>query len=260
MTQQHDQRLELREAAERLGVHYQTAYRWVRSGRLPAARVRGRYLVSPDELRDFDERRQAPAPPPAPGAQRIQRQAAKMEAALTSGDQAEAAAIARRLVDEGASVTTVLQTIVTPVLRTIGEAWQDGDSGVWVEHRATAIVERIIGELMPNPRGRRRGTAMVAAVAGDEHALPTTMATVALREANWRVHHLGANMPVEELVEFCASHEIDLAVLSITNPNCSVLATDTAGRLRAGGTDALLGGPGRSLEQLVDEANDRCPT
>jgi MerR family transcriptional regulator, light-induced transcriptional regulator len=35
--------IELAEAADRLGVHYQTAYRWVREGRLPAVRVRGRY-------------------------------------------------------------------------------------------------------------------------------------------------------------------------------------------------------------------------
>jgi hypothetical protein len=31
----------------------------------------------------------------------------------------------------------------------------------------------------------------VSAVSGDRHSLPTTMAAVALRVANWQVHHLG---------------------------------------------------------------------
>ena len=30
--------MQLREAADALGVHYQTAYQWVRQGALPAAR------------------------------------------------------------------------------------------------------------------------------------------------------------------------------------------------------------------------------
>ena len=37
--------IELRDAAAELGVHYQTAYRWVRSGQLPATMVAGKYAV-----------------------------------------------------------------------------------------------------------------------------------------------------------------------------------------------------------------------
>ena len=95
---------------------------------------------------------------------------------------------------------------------------------------------------------------MVAAVAGDHHSLPTMMAAVALREAHWHVHHLGANMPADELVRFCTEHDIDLAVLSLTNPDVSALADDTAERIRDAGIPTIVGGPGRSLEQLVDEA------
>ena len=35
---------------------------------------------------------------------------------------------------------------------------------------------RILGEVTPNPRGRRRGTALAVASPGDEHVLPSTMA------------------------------------------------------------------------------------
>ena len=92
---------------------------------------------------------------------------------------------------------------------------------------------------------------MVAAVSGDFHSLPTSMATVALRDDDWSVEHLGANMPPEELLRFCAEHDIDVAVLSSTNPDTATLAANTAERLRAAGTSAVLGRPGSSLDDLI---------
>lgn len=40
----------LRDAAERLGVHYMTAYRYVRLGVLPAEKVGGEWQVRPSDL------------------------------------------------------------------------------------------------------------------------------------------------------------------------------------------------------------------
>ncbi|MGI9645272.1 MAG: B12-binding domain-containing protein [Ilumatobacteraceae bacterium] len=250
-----DDPLPLQAAADELGVHYQTAYRWIRNGRLPARLVEGKYIVTRAELADLKERRRAPGSPNPPGPARLERQAARMHRALLDGDEATARSISQRLIDEGTSVVELIQSLLVPALRHIGQAWHDGDLTIWVEHRASAIVERILGELVPNPRGRRRGTAMVAAVAGDRHSLPTTMAAVALREANWRVHHLGADMPSEELIRFCDEHDIDVAVISLANPDPARRAAETAQRIRDCGTPTIVGGPGRSLDQLIDAAH-----
>ncbi len=45
--------MNLKQAATRLGVHYQTAYRWVRSGELAAVRVGARYEVSDAAIHQF---------------------------------------------------------------------------------------------------------------------------------------------------------------------------------------------------------------
>jgi excisionase family DNA binding protein len=45
----HD-RITLHEAAARLGVHYMTVYRYVRTGRLPATRDGVQWLVDPADL------------------------------------------------------------------------------------------------------------------------------------------------------------------------------------------------------------------
>ncbi len=168
-----------------------------------------------------------------------------------AGDEPAARQLIVGLVEEGATIIEVIQQVIVPPLVRIGADWHAGRLTIWVEHRASAIVERILGGLAPNPRGRRRGTVMVAAVSGDFHSLPTSMAAVALRDDNWTVEHLGANMPPDELLRFCAEHDVDVAVLSSTNPDTAALAADTAERLRAAGTPVVLGRPGSSLDDLI---------
>ncbi len=248
-----DEPLDLQRAAEELGVHYQTAYRWVRTGKLPAQLVDGRYQVHRHDIGAMSATRAAPQAPPPPTTERLARAAERMHAALAGGDEGVVRSIAQGLLDEGASVVDVIQHVLVPPLVRIGADWHDGKLTIWVEHRASAIVERLLGGIAPNPRGRRRGTVMVAAVAGDQHSLPSSMAAVALRADNWWVEHLGANMPPDELVRFCAEHPVDVAVLSSTNPDTAELAAETADRLRAEGVGVVLGGPGRTLDDLIEQ-------
>lgn len=51
--------MNLKEAAHHLGVHYQTAYKWVRAGELVAVRIGGRYEVSPAAIERFEAARKA---------------------------------------------------------------------------------------------------------------------------------------------------------------------------------------------------------
>jgi len=244
-------RVDLQTAADQLGVHYQTAYRWVRNGKLRADLVGGRYLITRAELEAVDAGRRAATAPPPPRPKRIATSASRMHEALVSGDERTARTIVRTLLSEGTSISGVLQEVIVPPLVRIGQAWRDGELTIWVEHRASAIVERILGEIAPNPRGRRRGTVVVASVSGDHHALATSMAAVTLRADNWHVEHLGADMPPGELLRFCAEHDIDVAVISSTNPGTAELAAETAQRLEEAGTPCVLGAPGRTLDDLV---------
>jgi excisionase family DNA binding protein len=249
-----EERVDLQAAADRLGVHYQTAYRWVRTGKLPAALVGGRYLVTHRDIEALETAREAPRPPAAPRPERRHRTAQRMHAALVAGDEPEARRLARDLVGEGTTIPELIQDVIVPPLVRIGTDWHEGRLTIWVEHRASAIVERILGELSPNPRGRRRGTAVVAAVSGDHHSLPTLMAAVSLRSDNWAVEHLGANMPPDELLRFCREHDVDLVVLSSTNPDTAELTTDTARRLERDGVAVIVGRPGATLDDLLADA------
>ena len=246
----------LDDVAEEVGVHYQTVYRWVRAGKLPADIVHGRYRVMRADLDAFIDARRTPKRPRPPSGPRLQRAAETMHTALSTGDESAARDLALALVAEHTSITDLVQEVLVPPLRRIGQDWHDGKVSIWVEHRASAITERILGAVAPRPRGRRRGSVVVAALSGDRHSLATTMAAVALRDDNWRVHHLGADMPPDELVGFCDEHDVDVAVLTVVNSEYSDLAIATAARLRESGTATVVGGPGRTLGELAQMVRD----
>ncbi len=194
--------LSLQEAAEQLGVHYQTAYGWVRDGSLRAEKVRGRYRVTRQEIARFAEARDRPRPPGPRTLRKPERMVDKVFDQIVAGDEFSVRGELQVLADQGMDVGAVIEEVLAPAARRVGEAWHQGEIPVAIEHRATAIVERIIGDLMPNPRGRRRGTAVVAAVSGERHGLPLLMATAVLREDRWHVEHLGADCPADDIVRF----------------------------------------------------------
>ena len=249
-----DRPLDLASAARELGVHYQTAYRWVRTGRLPAVMVDGRSVVAGQDIDALRHSRTTPTRPKVPDQSRIAGKSEALYAALVGGDEQLVRRTARTLVDEGAAIRELVTYALAPALQEIGDEWRAGRLNIGTEHRASAIVERVLGELAPNPRGRRRGTALVAAIEGDHHTLPTTMAAVALREDNWTVQHLGSNMPAAELASFCQTEPIDLVVITVTEPDIIEAAQAAAASIRALGTPVVVGGPGRTLDELLAEA------
>ncbi|MEM9132948.1 MAG: B12-binding domain-containing protein [Actinomycetota bacterium] len=244
--------LTLAQAAEEVGVHYQTAYRWVRSGRLTATMVDGAYRVAREDLAALQADRRRPVAPPTPTRVRLDRQREALHAALLAGDEKKATGIVRLLATNGTSVVDLIDEVLAPPMADIGAAWLRGEATIYVEHRATAIVHRLLGVIMPNPRGRRRGTAVVAGLSGDTHHLPTTMATAVLREDNWAVEHLGADMPLAEIDGFLRAHPAELVVLSATGNEAGERAAEAKARLEAEhGIPVLVGGNGATAADLV---------
>src|SRR5580704_15400858 len=83
--------MQLRDAADTLGVHYQTAYGWVRRGTLPARKTPRGYEVSESDVRDLLASRAAGAEPQREVQVRDwAAQAARLYAALAAGDEARA--------------------------------------------------------------------------------------------------------------------------------------------------------------------------
>ncbi len=196
-----DKLLSLTDAAAHLGVHYMTAYRYVRTGRLPAHQEGGEWRVALSDLDGFLAMDQAPAPA-ARGRARPERYRDRLILRLLEGDEPGAWSIVESAIFAGTEPAQVYLELLAPALSDIGDRWAAGETSVVEEHRATAVATRIIGRLGPSfaRRGRPRGTIVVGAAPGDRHALPVAMLRDLLRGAGYAVIDLGADVPADSFV------------------------------------------------------------
>lgn len=247
--------VDLTEAAARLGVHYQTAYKWVRDGSLVAVKRGSTYDIAEAEVERFVSARRAPSAPPRTTVVRdweLQRD--RLYRHLSAGDELGARSVVDRLRDGGLEPLVLMEELFSPVLAHIGQDWADGVISVAAEHRASAICERLLARAAIHPRGRPRGVAVVATPPGEEHSLPAAMASVALRADRWQVHHLGTQVPIADLVDLTRAVTAGLVVLSVTNPEAAAAGEQARAALEGAGARVLVGGPGLSLRALVELA------
>jgi excisionase family DNA binding protein len=245
--------MQLREAADVLGVHYQTAYAWVRQGTLPARKTGRGYEVLDRDVLALAERRATGTPPPA--GVRVRdwtAQAGRLYGAIVAGDETLARHDFDRLA-AGVPVIDLCERVVTPALRQIGEEWAAGALPIAAEHRASAICERLISPRAHQPPGRPRGIAVTATPPGERHALPALMAAACLREDRWLVHHLAADLPVAEVTGLALEVGADLVVLSSATTQAARAARQAAREigLSAPRLRVLAGRPGDTLSLLL---------
>ena len=236
--------LTLHEAAEVLGVHYMTAYRYVRLGLLHATKVGGTWRVATDDLEAF----RSGAVPAEPGSpKRRAPWAARLEARLVVGDARGAWGVVEAALAAGAELNDVYLEVITPAMRSIGARWAAGELDISVEHRASGIAQRLIGRLGPRfaRRGRSRGTVLVGAPVGERHSLPIAMLADMLRGDGWEVSDVGVDLPISSFI--LAADEIDdLAAIgvSVSSPEGEAHAGALCAALRAAQPDVpvVIGG------------------
>lgn len=243
--------MDLESAASLLGVHYQTAYRWVRTGALQAVKVGSAYELDPDHVASVAEARRHAGVAKPDGEPDCAGATGALAQCLVAGDEAGARRILAALQQDGLGLTALCDGLIAPALRCLDDRWSaglvlPGEMAVAVE-----VCERLVGLLASPLRGRPRGLAIVASPTGERHRLPGLMATVALRADRWRVHHLGCGVPAEDLADFVLAEQPDLLVLSVATP------TGSAEAVRAVIGDSvpvLVGAPGAILADLTATA------
>ena len=238
----------LQAAAEALGVHYMTAYRYVRLGLLPATKVAGAWEVPAVEVeRMLAERLPAEGGRPAGGRVHPAPWADRLEARLRAGDERGSWGVVEGALSSGMDPTEIYLDLLVPSLRGIGDAWAAGEIDVGVEHRASVIAMRLIGRLGPrfNRRGQTRGTIVIGAPPGDNHGLPTALLADLIRGMGFTVGDLGADTPLESFVRAAQGAERLLAVAvgaTSTGNDESVRALTDALHLALPDVPVLLGG------------------
>jgi excisionase family DNA binding protein len=231
--------LTLQQAADKLGVHYMTVYRYVRTGKLPATRLGGVWQVDPEDL----ARMTSVWPPPS----RAAATKAQLEARLLAGDEPGSWGVLEAALGSDSTPSEVLLELIGPALESIGDRWHDGELTVADEHVATAVAVRLISRIGARfgHRGPKRGSVVVTTPPNEQHAAPVAIAADLLRWAGFNVIELGADTPADALSKVAALLPDLLAVaLACTTTTSTTSARQVVAHLRTTlpGTTVLLGG------------------
>ena len=192
----------LNEAADRLGVHYMTAYRRVRMGILPARKVGGTWWIDPADL----ER------PVATVQGRGRRGSGELDDAsawrdrlqgrMLSGDLAGSWQVIEAAIAAGREPRDIYVDVLAPTLHAIGREWQSGAVGIDQEHLASSVAASLIGRLGARflRRGRKKGVVIAAMPPGERHGLGVAMLADILTQDGYEVRNLGPDTPAPSLV------------------------------------------------------------
>ena len=139
---------------------------------------------------------------------------------LIEHDRPEAAIdLALDRVHEGERVGEIVERLLAPAQRTVGERWHQGRYTVTQEHVASGVVDDVLGLLTTHaPRPPAEHTLALVCAEGEWHTTPARMVALCLRDRGWRVHFLGGSLPADHLDATLSHSSPQLVAISCTLP------------------------------------------
>ncbi len=132
----------------------------------------------------------------------------------------------------------VFQRVLVPLQIRVGELWFEGKISIAEEHYVTAQVKQKLFAVM-NMMSNEKGPKVVLACPPWElHEIGSQMVAYHCSSMGCQSIFLGANLPTEDLIQFCKSAQPQVVILSFTAP-----VSDSNGR-------AYLGEISKSLTPL----------
>ena len=125
-------------------------------------------------------------------------QAALLEAIRELDRERLESLIAQQLALRG--LRSFARDIAIPLAESLGDQWALGKLPIAAEHLASEVVLHTLKGGLRVARGS--GPLLVAAcLAGERHEWGILATLAAVQEQGWRVHYLGADLPIEEILE-----------------------------------------------------------
>ena len=131
-------------------------------------------------------------------------------------------------------------------MRLVGDGWAAGRLSVADEHRASAVMARLVGRLGPLHKrpGRTRGLIVLGVPANDFHGLATALVADVLRGRRFAVADLGASTPSESFIETisAARRLVAIGIAASTRVNNAGVAATIAAIKTVTDAPILVGG------------------
>jgi len=215
----------------------------------------------------------AERPAPAESGHAVDAGRRELRAALAAFDEPRAQSVLDSLLAQ-LSLDTFLRDVVLPYLHELGELWRRGEASVAQEHFASNVLR---GRLLGLARGWGLGlgpSVVLACAPGEQHDLGLIGFALALRSRGWRIVYLGADTPLESVVDAArSSAPVFVVVSSVSRRTLEEhrrQIEEIAGDFRVcvggaaaeaadlpGGIVRLVGGPVEEAERLTEMALGR---
>jgi methanogenic corrinoid protein MtbC1 len=179
--------------------------------------------------------------------------------ALLSGDERAADIAARSAIEAGLDEIAVSERVIAPALQSVSQMSQGG----LITERDGVAAERISMRVLALQREAFRRTLergseeiLLGELEGDPPTPELSDAAAVLRQAGFKVRHLGSGLPILSLTRAVARHRPHAVVLHVVGRDVALLLDYVLDEidLHAPGTNVLVGGPG--LLEGVPEDED----
>ena len=115
-------------------------------------------------------------------------------------------------------VARAIEEIVQPALETIGGGWIDRSGAIAEEHLLTETVRARLERMLADRRPGVRGKAVLACGPEERHDLGLLALAVLLQADGWLVAYVGADIPLDAVVELAEQIDADVLCVSVTLP------------------------------------------
>lgn len=135
---------------------------------------------------------------------------------LLKGNRNAALSLIMNEIADGIPVMDIYNGVFQPVQYEIGRLWQTNQISVAQEHYCTAATQLVMSQLYPYLfTGQKKDRKLVTTcVSGELHEMGARMVTDFFEMNGWDTFYLGANMPIEGVVDF----------INETKPQCLAIS------------------------------------
>jgi len=131
------------------------------------------------------------------------------------------------------SIPTLLENVISEVLKQIGEEWRIGDLRACHEHMASAQLRTFLGHLANHSNMNGNGPGLlVTTPMGQQHELGALMVTITATLGGWNALYLGPNIPSDDIAFAAMDKGISVVALSISYPADDPRLPEALHRLR----------------------------
>lgn len=148
-----------------------------------------------------------------------------VERALDAAEQSDPSGVEEVLTSAMALMppNEVVHTVISPLVREVGERWHRGEISVAQEHMVTDIVRRLVIAISRTYVRSDSGPLLVfVTLSGERHELGILNCSWLAAARRFRTHYLGSDCPVQDVAAFAREVEAHAVVVSMVMPEHQV--------------------------------------